>query len=149
MAYQQAVSTLKCKCENKELPFGQQPTREHIIKTMQSKIFWYDYICKYFLQVWSYPMMVEWLEDCEDGPSDIEVWGVQKEKYLFGDLAEYLVNKGEGLSEEIAGGSEKRDKGKKKVADESGGGSSKSHKHKGAEEFQAKGKGKGKKTQKK
>lgn len=149
MAYQKAILTLKRKWENKELPFEQQPTREHVIETMQSKTFWYDYIRKYFLQVSNYPKMVEWLEDREDGPSDIEVWGVQKEKYLFGDLGEYLENKGEGLSEEIAGGSGKPDKGKKKAADESGGGGSKSHKRKGAEERQVKGKGKGKETRKK
>ena len=45
--------------------------------------------------------MVAWLEDQEDGPSDIEVWGVQREKYFFGDLKQYLENDGAGLSEEI------------------------------------------------
>ena len=115
---------------------------------MQSKIFWYDYICKFFPHVANYSKMVAWLENEEDGPSDVEVWGIQKDKYLFGDLEEYLKNRGAGLSEEIKGVSEKKDKGKKKAVDKSGGGSSISHKHK-AGGGSGQSKGKGKETQKK
>ena len=143
VAYLKVMAIVKHKWENKELPFNQQPTYEHVIETMQSKTFWYDYICKFFPCVADYPKMVAWLENREDGPSDIEVWGIEKEKYLFGDLEEYLANGGVGISEEIKGVSGEKDKEKKKAVDKSQGGGSTSHKCKaGGGSGQSKGKGK-------
>jgi hypothetical protein len=143
IAYIEALTTLDRKWNNKELPFDQKPTCKNVIETMQSKIFWYDYICKFFPHVADYPKMVAWLENREDGPSDIEVWGIEKEKYLFGDLEKYLANGGVGILEEIKGVSEKKDKGKKKAVDKSQGGGSTFHKHKaGGGSGQSKGKGK-------
>jgi hypothetical protein len=44
--------------------------------------------------------MVAWLEDDEGGPTDVEVWGINKEHYGFGDLDLYLKRGGTGLVSE-------------------------------------------------
>ena len=68
-----AVKTLDEKWKAGELPYTRKPLNEHIIETMQSKTYWYDYICKYFGKVGDYPEMVAWLENDGDVPSDLEV----------------------------------------------------------------------------
>jgi len=107
-----AVKTLDAKWKNGVLPYERKPSQEHIIETMQSKTFWYDYIRKYFSKVGEYPDMVAWLENSDDAPSDLEVWGVEKKSYSFGDLDEYLKSGGVGLSEKKK---EEKSKGKEKV----------------------------------
>jgi hypothetical protein len=107
-----AVKTLDEKWKDGVLPYERKPSQVHIIETMQLKTFWYDYICKYFSKVGEYPDMVAWLENSDDAPSDLEVWGVEKNSYSFGDLDEYLKSGGVGLSEKKK---EEKSKGKEKV----------------------------------
>ena len=114
MAFLSAVQVLEEKWKAKELPFARKPIQEHIIETMQSKTYWYDYIRKYFPKVVEYPEMVAWLENGDDAPSDLEVWGVEKAQYTFGDLDKYLKSGGVGLvTKELE--KEKTVKEKKKV----------------------------------
>ena len=122
-AFLKAVETLDEKWKKKELPYTWKPTQEHIIETMQSKTFWYDYIKKYFPQVSEHSDMVAWLTEAEDAPSDFEVWGVEKAQYGFGDLDKYLKSKGKknkkGKEKMVKSpkkqkGSESKHKGKKK-----------------------------------
>jgi hypothetical protein len=111
-----AVKTLDEKWKDGVLPYECKPSQEHIIETMQSKTFWYDYICKYFTKVGEHPDMVSWLENNDDAPSDIEVWRVEKKSYSFGDLDQYLKSGGVGLSkmkEEKSKGKEKAGSSKK------------------------------------
>jgi hypothetical protein len=62
-----------------------------------------------------YGDMVAWLEGGEDAPSDVEVWGVEKGQYGFGDLSLYLKRDGAGLvSDEELKGKKKSTKGKEK-----------------------------------
>ncbi|KAF8226428.1 hypothetical protein L208DRAFT_1211032, partial [Tricholoma matsutake] len=92
------------------------PTHEQVIETMQSKTFWYNYICKYFPCVAEHSHMVAWLEDNEDVPSDLEVWKVEKGQYGFVDLHEFLRRGVEGIksdSEELDR-KKKNKKGKEK-----------------------------------
>lgn len=77
--------------------------------------------------------MVAWLEGGENAPTDVDVWGVQKGQYGFGDLDLYLKRGGRGLvsdEEELSGkkkGGKKKDKhgGKGKGKDKAGDKSSK------------------------
>ena len=93
-AFLAAISVMKMKWEKGELPYQRKPTNEQVIETMQSKTFWYEYICKYFPRVLGYSEMVAWLENAEDAPSDFEVWGVEKVQYGFVDLEVWLRNEG-------------------------------------------------------
>jgi len=107
-----AVKTLDEKWKAGELPYDRKPLNEHIIETMQSKTYWYDYTRKYFSKVGAYPEMVAWLENDKGVPTDLEVWGVEKKSYSFGDLDTYL-------KKEVGGGkqSHKKGMGKKKAVD--------------------------------
>src|SRR6266511_1127781 len=111
---------------------------------MQSKMFWYDYIRKYFPCVSEYSEMVAWLENAEDASSDLDVWGVEKAQYGFVNLALWLKNEGKGL---LLGGKSKKKKGKERALKPESGKSSK--KHKGKEKEGKGGKEKGKEKEKK
>ena len=65
--------------------------------------------------------MVEWLENEEDKPEDIEVWGVEKSYYTFKDLIGYL-----GQAKEK--GKRKKKSKKKSKADKEDNGKKRSHK---------------------
>jgi len=124
-AFLAAIPVLEMKWDNGELPYHRKPTNEQVIETMQSKTFWYDYIRKYFPRVSAYSEMVAWLENAEDAPSDLEVWGVEKAQYGFIDLDVWLRNEGKGL---VLEGKSKKAKGKEKeraVSPEKGKGSRK------------------------
>jgi len=110
-----AVKTLDEKWKVGELPYTHKPLNEHIIETMQSKTYWYDYICKYFMKIGDYPEMVAWLENDGDVPSDLVVWGVEKERYSFGDLDAYIKSGGAGLVDLKTDDKGKSGKGKKAV----------------------------------
>lgn len=114
-AFLAAINVLDQKWKDGDLPYDRKPTQEHVIETMQSKTFWYTYIRKYFPRVSEYGDMVAWLEGGEDAPSDVEVWGVEKGQYGFGDLSLYLKRDGVGLvSDEELKGKKKSTKGKEK-----------------------------------
>jgi hypothetical protein len=128
-AFLAALLVLEQKWKDGELPYDRKPSMEHVIETMQSKTFWYAYIRKYFPRVSEYPDMVAWLEGGENAPTDVDVWGVQKGQYGFGDLDLYLKRGGRGLvsddEEELSGnkkGGKKKDKhgGKGKGKDKAG-----------------------------
>lgn len=88
---------------------GDRLTAVDLIELFVSKSFWHSHVRKQFSQVSNHPLMVEWLENGEDGPSDIDVWGVEKSSYTFKDLKGYLdKEKAKGKGKE-----------KKKVADKS------------------------------
>ena len=135
-AFLAALPVLDKKWKDGELPYDHKPTQEHVIETMQSKTFWYTYIRKYFPCVSEYGDMVAWLEGGEDASSDIEVWGVEKGQYGFGDLDLYLKRGGVGLvSEEELERKKKSTKGKEKASKEGSG-----SRHKGNGKVKVKGK---------
>ena len=89
------------------------------IELFVSKSFWHSHVKKYFSRVSNHPLMVAWLENLEDQPSDLEVWGVEKSSYTFKDLDVYLQEaggKGKKKAKMVAkDGSKKEKAGHKKA----------------------------------
>ena len=127
-AFLTAIPILDKKWENGELPYPRKPTSEQVIETMQSKTFWYQYIRKFFPRVSEYPDMVAWLENTEDAPFDVEVWGVEKAQYGFVDLDMWLRNEGKGL---VLEGKSRKGKGRERAVSIDQGQGSRKHKTKG------------------
>ena len=65
--------------------------------------------------------MQKWLENNDDAPSSLKVWGVQKESYSYTDFDEWVLNHG---TLDI----EKKGKEKEKEKDEVGPSKGKKHK---------------------
>ena len=87
-----------------------------IIQLFVSKSFWHYHYKRLFPRVSSHPLLVEWLENAPDGPSNLELWGFERPSYNFKDLEAYLDrkrDKGKGkkvVKEDAAEGSKKKDK---------------------------------------
>ena len=85
-----------------------------IIQLFVSKSFWHSHYKRLFPRVSNHPLLVEWLENTQDGPSNLEVWGFEKPSYNFKDLEAYLDrkrDKGKGkkvVKEDAAKGSKKK-----------------------------------------
>jgi hypothetical protein len=95
---------------------GQKLTATGLIELFGSKSFWHSHVKKLFSQVSNHPLMVEWLDNSEDKPSNLDVWGVEKTSYTFKDLKEYLEQakaKGKGRGKNKAKVEDKDRKGKK------------------------------------
>jgi hypothetical protein len=84
-------------------------TAVDLVELFVSKSFWHSHVKKYCSQVSNHSLMVEWLENKADKPSDLDVWGIQKSNYTFKDLIGFL----EQAKEKRTG----KDKKKLKVAD--------------------------------
>jgi hypothetical protein len=94
---------------------GDKLSAVDLIELFVSKSFWHSHVKKCFSQVSNHPLMIEWLENGEGGPSNVDVWGVEKSSYTFKDLKGYL----EKAKEKGKGKDKKKvkvaaDKGKKK-----------------------------------
>jgi hypothetical protein len=85
-AHQQAVQRLEEMVANGTWE-GKRPVATDLIEIFISKTKW-------FSQISQYPQMVLWLEQDENSPSDLEVWGIQKDQYSFPDLHAFLDNGG-------------------------------------------------------
>ena len=94
-----AVATCNLLWEDRRLRdvFDWKPTQADIISVFKGKTQWHLTYAKAFPKLTGYPEMVSWLEDSDDKPSDIELWGVFKSTYTFSDLLEWLANGGVGL----------------------------------------------------
>jgi hypothetical protein len=103
---------------------GNKLTAVDLVELFVSKSFWHSHVKKYCSQVSNHPLMVEWLENGEDKPSDLDVWGIEKSNYTFKDLIGYLEQAKE----------KKKGKGKKKmkVADKEDGDKDEKKSHKKA-----------------
>jgi len=112
---------------------AKKPSHTELVEIFMSKSYWHSHVVKPFALIARYPQMVAWLEDDEDGPSDFNVWHLQKSEYAFKELKEWLKNDGtldkaaKGRLEKSTGKKEngKRGKGKgkekeKEVDDDSG-----------------------------
>jgi len=60
--------------------------------------------------------MVEWLEDGEDRPSSVDVWGFQKTSYNILDLKKWLDKKKSSLAAGVEEQIDKKEKAKGKKA---------------------------------
>jgi hypothetical protein len=89
-----------------------QPTATDIIEIFISKSMWHQYYVGLFSNISKYPDMVEWLEDGEDSPSSVDVWGFQKTSYSFADLKKWLVGQKSSLGADVEEEMDKKEKGK-------------------------------------
>jgi hypothetical protein len=69
---------------------GNKLTAVDLVELFVSKSFWHSHVKKYCSQVSNHSLMVEWLENGADKPSDLDVWGIQKSNYTFKDLIGFL-----------------------------------------------------------
>jgi hypothetical protein len=86
-----------------------------IIELFISRSFFFSHYRTCFGKITKYPKMAAWLENREEA-DDGEVWGVQKDEYVFKDLVFWLKNKGTLIAEveeEEEEKTEKKGKGKK------------------------------------
>ena len=93
---------------------GDKLSSLNLIELFVSKSFWHSHVKKYFSKVSDHPLLVAWLENSEDGPSDLEVWGIKKSSYNFKDLDAYLLQKS-GKGKKKGKAVEKEKKGHKKA----------------------------------
>jgi hypothetical protein len=97
--------------------FDKKPVQSDIKNLFKGKTQWHETYQKTFPKLVDYPEMVAWLENQDDKQTDVDLWGIRKASYTFGDLKEWLANDGKGLeysessSEEVV----LRNKGKKKM----------------------------------
>jgi hypothetical protein len=82
---------------------GKTPQTTEVAEILISKSTWYKPVQPNFKKVGRYPQMVDWLErDADDDdPSDLEVWGVEKSRYLHSDLTLWLNNSGTLVSNDV------------------------------------------------
>jgi hypothetical protein len=82
-----AQETLDQKIKEGSWPDGvKKPTSAMIIQLFVSKSYWHSYMTPAFQDISHYPLLKEWLEGLEGGPSDADVWGVEQTSYGFNDL---------------------------------------------------------------
>lgn len=85
---------------------GKKPSTIDIVELFCSKSMWFSHYKPAFSKVSNYPLMIKWLENEEDKPSDLEAWGVEKGSYTLTDLKKFVDN-----------GTLAEEKGKKKAKD--------------------------------
>jgi len=74
------------------------PTTIDIIKIVTSRTMWYSHY-KIFEKVSRYPELMEWLDETEDAPGDVELWGFECEVYQWGHLQAFIKRGGEPLED--------------------------------------------------
>jgi hypothetical protein len=99
-----------------------KPTLTDVIELFVSRSYWHSYMTKGFHDINHYPIIKEWLENKEDGPSDEDVWGTTQSSYNFTHLQNEKKRRNEqkkGKQKatkkgEISGDDGKKNKKKKK-----------------------------------
>jgi hypothetical protein len=147
-AFNGAVQSMDQMSREGKWPLAdRKPGHTELVEIFMSKSYWHSHVVKPFSIIARYPLMVAWLEDEEDCPSDFDVWHLQKSEYGFKELKEWLKNDGtldkaaKGRLERSMEKKEKvkKTKGKRKEIEEEDGGkgkgkastsSSKTHKRK-------------------
>jgi hypothetical protein len=93
---------------------GTKPNYGSIISLFVSSSMFYSHY-KHFNDAVKYPAMVEWLEEREDRPSDMDLWGKEKSHYTFSDLTKWLKEAGDGAGAAVDSSDNGRRKSKKSV----------------------------------
>lgn len=65
-------------------------TGDELIEVFVSKSVWHANYSKLFPRVKNFPLLVKWLGNVADAPSNMEIFGVEKGTYTFKDLKEVL-----------------------------------------------------------
>lgn len=114
-AYIQACQTLSKRISDGTWP-GKKPSGTDLIEIFLSKSMWFSHYKPAFSKVSNYPLMVEWLENEEEKPSDLDAWGIEKAMYTLTDLRKFVDN-GTLAEEPVQKNKVEKGKGKKKVKD--------------------------------
>jgi hypothetical protein len=67
-------------------------TNVELIEVFVSKSVWHGSYSKLFPKVKTFPPLKKWLEGGPDAPSNMDVFGVEKQLYTFKDLKDVLEN---------------------------------------------------------
>lgn len=116
----QAQDTLNQMISQGTWPAGvKKPTNSSIIETFVSRTYWHTYMTPAFQDINQYPLLKEWLENTDGGPSDADVWGKVQNNYGFADLQKEKERrqqqaKGKGKKKDDKDTGEKKKKEKKK-----------------------------------
>ena len=71
-------------------------TTMDIVKIVVSRSMWYSHY-KLFDKLSRYPQMIEWLDETEDAPTNIELWGFDCDVYHWAHFEAFLKRDGEPL----------------------------------------------------
>ena len=127
-------------------PAARKVTQTAVIELFISKTMWHSHIIKYFKKISEYPDMQLWLEEHDEAPSGLNLWGFEKNStaYTFIELGAYLVKEDKLRARKIRG-NKKGEKGEEKQTETDN--ENENEKDKGKNKgkgTQGKGKGKGK-----
>jgi hypothetical protein len=87
-AHHAAVNTLTKRLAEGRWPY-KMPTAKQMMEMFTSKSNWHQYYVSAFQDLSDFPDMLLWLEQGDDAPSNMEVWGVDKDNFLFKDMDSY------------------------------------------------------------
>ena len=74
------------------------PTTNDIINIVTSRTMWYSHY-KLFEKVSRYTQMMDWLNETDDAPADIELWGFESGVYQWAHLQAFIKRGGEPLED--------------------------------------------------
>jgi len=92
---------------------GTKPTQGVIKDLFCSRSFYSSHFTK-FNKITDYPDLQRWLEDHPDKGTDLEVWGLKKDKYIFSDIDTFVAQKGTLVVPVEESEEEEDNKGKKR-----------------------------------
>ena len=70
---------------------GDLPASDQLVEVFVSKSVWHAYYQKLFPEVSRHPLLLKWLMRENDAPSNLELFGKEKNLYKFSDLKEVLA----------------------------------------------------------
>jgi hypothetical protein len=105
------------------------PSTDQVVELFVSKSVWHGYYRKYFPKVEAYPLLVKWLRKDPDAPSNVTIFGKERNFFNFKDLIAALQELDKGQSRKrkakesdddgIEKKKKKKGKGRKKKASDS------------------------------
>ncbi|KAF9002695.1 hypothetical protein BDQ17DRAFT_1242905 [Cyathus striatus] len=126
VAYQRYLACIKVVSDhntmdkNRTWPIA-KATKKEIVMVFVSSSAWYENYSN-FDKIADFPAMQSWLAEDEDSPTDLDLWGFERDYYTFLDLKRWLKEK----KEKRKG----KGKGKGKSKEEKGGKNEKAHEDK-------------------
>ncbi|KAF8977539.1 hypothetical protein BDQ17DRAFT_1339177 [Cyathus striatus] len=124
VTYQRYLACIKANSDhntmdkNRTWPVA-KATKKEIVTVFVSSSAWYENYSN-FDKIADFPAMQSWLAEDEDSPTDLDLWGFERDYYTFLDLKRWLKEKKE----------KRKGKGKGKSKEEKGGKDEKAHEDK-------------------
>jgi hypothetical protein len=89
-----------------------RPSETEIVELFIGKTMWHSHFKRIFGRVPQYPQLQKWLNEDEDGPSTIDIFGEEKSSIKFKDLKDWMDTEDRRIHE--------KGKGKEKVENKKG-----------------------------